>query len=274
VNRWSNIAFWVLGAGALGLGLWTIFSLSTIYNELQAAREEVATKDAALEAAQVRLTVERQHFNALKADIHTLDTQLGKLQAANQKLCPNLDTSIATLQQRYLAPSLPGLLQLREQLCGDTRKTLADNLIENKRAAYLSDAVEARLRGNFDQAVKSYQLALDIPDGNQNDRARNQTAYGYALYRLGRYQEARTATQSALQMNPDETNAGINLIKLQCAAGDSAAAVQHAYQDLLGKIAKEPTDACNVATDTELFRICAYAKIAPDKTRNCATAAQ
>jgi tetratricopeptide (TPR) repeat protein len=271
VNRWSSIAFWVLGAGALVLGFWTIFSLSTIYSRLHAARAEIEAKNAALADAQAKLTVEQQHFDALQADIKALNTRLSDLQAANKELCPNLDTSITTLQKHYLAASIPNLLELREKICGETSKVLADNITENKRAAYLSDAVQARLRGNFEEAVKNYQQALDIPGGNQDDRARNQTAYGYALYRLGRYPEARAAMQAALQMNADETNARINLIKLQCAGSETPAAVQGAYQDLLNRTSKEPTDACNVASDTELFRVCAYANIAPDKTRKCPT---
>ncbi|WP_165840089.1 tetratricopeptide repeat protein [Motiliproteus coralliicola] len=86
----------------------------------------------------------------------------------------------------------------------------------NEAKQHISSGIGYRRRGDFENAIKEYDKALEILP----DSARIQEFKGYAQFRLGDHQGSIETLNNALRIEPDRLNVVINLFKSYCASND------------------------------------------------------
>jgi Flp pilus assembly protein TadD len=103
------------------------------------------------------------------------------------------------------------------KLARQYRDLISKKHVEIEAERNVQEGISARLTGKFDQAVQSYDKALRLtPEDPMVLELK-----GYALFRMGNYDEAITTLEAALVSDTARTRAFIplNMIKAYCAAG-------------------------------------------------------
>lgn len=113
---------------------------------------------------------------------------------------------------------------------------------------YIASGISYRRQGDFENAIKEYDKALEIVP----DSARVQEFKGYAQYRIGDYAGSIRTLENALQIEPDRLNVVINLFKSYCAS-DNVEAIEALKKQRRELISQNRT---LMRRDGELNRIC------------------
>ena len=114
-----------------------------------------------------------------------------------------------------------------------------------KAAALVNAGIEARLKGDFETAVRKYTEALALDPENP----RILDFRGYARLRLNDIEGAREDLRRAVELRPNAVLARLNLLKVACAAEDGA--------PLPAELApRSPGETEIYAGDGELRRLC------------------
>jgi hypothetical protein len=93
------------------------------------------------------------------------------------------------------------------------------------------------------------------------------------LFRSGDIDDASKVTAQALQLDPGNRTAAVNSIKLTCARKEPPAAALRSYRALLAEPGLSVSDICAVQNDTELYRVCGYARLSPRPAAKCTPSA-
>jgi len=100
-------------------------------------------------------------------------------------------------------------------------------LIEKKRneliaVSALERGVQQRLNRDFEKAIISYNTALEHkPDDDEAIEYK-----GYALFRMGKYDEAIEALNLSKRINPERKFVHLNLAKVYCSMGDESGVIK------------------------------------------------
>jgi tetratricopeptide (TPR) repeat protein len=115
---------------------------------------------------------------------------------------------------------------------------------------HVREGVYQRRIGDFEKAIEEYDRALALSADDVNALEYK----GYALFRLGKYEDSLKASSRAFQLDPGRINVVINLVKVFCKQNDPDNAVR-AMQNAKSLISQRDHFQ-TLVKDTELRNAC------------------